>query len=223
MGTRWTCHGPSLLVLFCYGQLLPWLRTEGYQSSGKLYHETVAKEFLQFYEHTAQVVWNQFMEATWNYVTNITKKNRNEMLHKDTEKSQHMLYFGTRARLFKNASFQDPSIKRMLSKLQNIDKAALPKDELREYNKILAYMEKTYSTAQVCLNEGPCMPLEPDLEEVMATSRDNSAPKEATFAAFPSPSHSGQRGPIRHCGSEWQRHSQPRTPSLSPGLQQKSH
>lgn len=157
-----------------------------------------------------------------------------------------MLYFGTRARLFKNASFQDPSIKRMLSKLQNIDKAALPKDELREvmdgaprspgacsppqgwvglqggswecmgqeggwwagqelplgregsggwredasarpspswwgwhwgwarstglpwvtparpqYNKILAYMEKTYSTAQVCLNEGPCMPLEP--------------------------------------------------------------
>ncbi|XP_015984801.1 angiotensin-converting enzyme-like protein Ace3 [Rousettus aegyptiacus] len=141
-------------------------------SAGKLYHETVAKEFLQFYEHTAQVVWNQFMEATWNYVTNITKKNRNEMLHKDTEKSQHMLYFGTRARLFKNASFQDPSIKRMLSKLQNIDKAALPKDELREYNKILAYMEKTYSTAQVCLNEGPCMPLEPDLEEVMATSRD---------------------------------------------------
>lgn len=43
-----------------------------------------------------------------------------------------MLYFGTRARLFKNASFQDPTIKRMLSKLQNIDKAALPKDELRE-------------------------------------------------------------------------------------------
>lgn len=49
-------------------------------SAGKLYHETVAKEFLQFYEHTAQVVWNQFMEATWNYVTNITKKNRNEMV-----------------------------------------------------------------------------------------------------------------------------------------------
>ncbi|XP_011366886.1 angiotensin-converting enzyme-like protein Ace3 [Pteropus vampyrus] len=140
--------------------------------AGELYHETVAKELLQFYEHTAQIVWNRFTEATWNYVTNITKKNRRDMLYKDTEKSRHMLYFGTRARLFKNASFQDPTIKRMLSKLQNIDKAALPKDELREYNKILAYMETTYSTAQVCLNEGPCMPLEPDLEEVMATSRD---------------------------------------------------
>ncbi|XP_023569866.1 angiotensin-converting enzyme-like protein Ace3 isoform X2 [Octodon degus] len=33
-------------------------------------------------------------------------------------------------------------------------------------------METTYSLAQVCLDEGPCMPLEPDLEEIMATSRD---------------------------------------------------
>ncbi|XP_035972038.1 angiotensin-converting enzyme-like protein Ace3 [Halichoerus grypus] len=172
MGTRWTCHGPSLFVLFCYGQLLPWLRTEGDQSLDKFYNETMAKAFLQFYEHTAQVVWNQFMEATWNYVTNITKKNREEMLHKDSERSQHMLYFGTRARLFKTSRFHDAAVKRMLSKLQNIDKAALPQDELREYNKLLAYMETTYSMAQVCLNEGPCLPLEPDLQEIMATSRD---------------------------------------------------
>lgn len=49
-------------------------------STDKFYNETMAKMFLQFYEHTAQVVWNQFMEATWNYVTNITKKNREEMV-----------------------------------------------------------------------------------------------------------------------------------------------
>ncbi|XP_072602963.1 angiotensin-converting enzyme-like protein Ace3 [Vulpes vulpes] len=147
-------------------QLLP-MRTKG-----RFYNETVAKAFLQFYDQTAQIVWSQFMEATWNYVTNITKKNREEMLHKDSERSKHMLYFGTRARLFKTSRFQDPDVKRLLSKLLNIDKAALPQDELREYNQLLAYMETTYSMAQVCLNEGPCMPLEPDLQEVMATSRD---------------------------------------------------
>ena len=43
-----------------------------------------------------------------------------------------MPYFGTWARLFKISRFQDPAMKRMLSKLQNIDKAALPQDELRE-------------------------------------------------------------------------------------------
>ena len=48
------------------------------------------------------------------------------------EKSQHTLYFGTRARMFKIANFQDSDVKRMLSKLLNIDKAALPKEELRE-------------------------------------------------------------------------------------------
>ncbi|XP_061248289.1 angiotensin-converting enzyme-like protein Ace3 isoform X2 [Bos javanicus] len=166
MGTRWTCPGPSLLVLFCCAV------AQGDQDSDQLYNETVAKAFLEFYERTAQVVWNQFMAAAWNYVTNITKKNQEEMLYKDVEKSQHTLYFGTRARMFKIANFQDSDVKRMLSKLLNVDKAALPKEELREYNEILAYMETTYSMAQVCLNEGPCLPLEPDLEEVMATSRD---------------------------------------------------
>uniref|UniRef100_F6XKU8 Angiotensin-converting enzyme n=1 Tax=Equus caballus TaxID=9796 RepID=F6XKU8_HORSE len=69
------------------------------------------------------------------------------------ERSQHMLFFGTQARLFKIARFQDPVVKHMLSKLQNIDKAALPKDELQE------------------VMEGA--PRSPDWwEDVMATSRD---------------------------------------------------
>jgi hypothetical protein len=43
-----------------------------------------------------------------------------------------MRYFGTRARLFKITQFQDPAVKRMLRKLRDIDKAALPEDELQE-------------------------------------------------------------------------------------------
>ncbi|XP_028721157.1 angiotensin-converting enzyme-like protein Ace3 [Peromyscus leucopus] len=172
MGTRWTCPGPSLLVLLYYGQLLSWLRTVGEPNLDEFYNETQAKMFLQFYEQTAQVVLSEFMEATWNYVTNITRQNRENMLQKEVERSQFMLYFSTRARLFKTDQFQDPEVKRMLSKLQNVDKSALPTEELREYNRLLTYMETTYSTAEVCLNEGPCLSLEPDLEEIMATSRD---------------------------------------------------
>nr|KAF6308681.1 hypothetical protein mPipKuh1_000149 [Pipistrellus kuhlii] len=68
--TRWTCLDLPYL---------PWLRSEGEQSSDKLYNETVAKSFLQLYEHITKTVWNQFMEATCNYVTSITKKNQEEM------------------------------------------------------------------------------------------------------------------------------------------------
>ncbi|XP_049717325.1 angiotensin-converting enzyme-like protein Ace3 [Elephas maximus indicus] len=172
MGRRWTCPQPFLLVLLCYGQLLSWLRTGDTQSPDMSYNESEAKEFLQNYEQTAQFVWNNFMEATWNYVTNITKKNREEMLLKDMERSQHILYFGTQARLFNITTFQDPVIKRMLRKVQNMGKAVLPVEELQEYNQLLAYMKTMYSMAEVCLEEGPCLYLEPDLEEVMATSRD---------------------------------------------------
>lgn len=42
-----------------------------------------------------------------------------------------MLYFGTRACLFKSTRSQDPTVMRMLSKLQNKGKAALP-DKLQE-------------------------------------------------------------------------------------------
>lgn len=43
-----------------------------------------------------------------------------------------MLYFGIRARMFRIGHFLDPDVKRMLSKLQNIDKSALPMKDLLE-------------------------------------------------------------------------------------------
>lgn len=46
----------------------------------EFYNETQARLFLQFYEQTAKVVLNEFMEATWNYVTNITRRNREIMV-----------------------------------------------------------------------------------------------------------------------------------------------
>nr|XP_003472155.2 angiotensin-converting enzyme-like protein Ace3 [Cavia porcellus] len=171
MGTSWTHPGSSLLVILCYGQLLSWLRIVG--DATVPYNETEAKRFLEYYEQTANTVLKEFVEATWNYVTNITKPNREQMLQKELERSYFMKHFGTQAHLFNITQIQDPTVKRMLSKLQDIGKAALPYDDLWEYNKLVAYMETTYSLAQVCLDEGPCMTLEPDLEEVMATSRDH--------------------------------------------------
>uniref|UniRef100_H0VWU3 Angiotensin-converting enzyme n=1 Tax=Cavia porcellus TaxID=10141 RepID=H0VWU3_CAVPO len=137
------------------------------------YNETEAKRFLNYYEQTANTVLKEFVEATWNYVTNITKPNREEMLQKELERSQFMKYFSTWAHLFNITQIQDPTVKRMLSKLKEIGKAALPYEELWEYNKLVAYMETAYNLAEVCLDEGPCMILEPDLQEVMATSRDH--------------------------------------------------
>uniref|UniRef100_H0WA57 Angiotensin-converting enzyme n=1 Tax=Cavia porcellus TaxID=10141 RepID=H0WA57_CAVPO len=118
------------------------------------------------YDQTVNTVLKQFMEATWNFVANITKPNQEEMF---------MKYFGSRAHLLNIPQSQDPTVKCMLSKLQVIGKVALPYHKLWKCNKLLAYMETTYNLAQVCLDERPCMTLEPSdyFEEVMATFRDH--------------------------------------------------
>ncbi|NWX41181.1 ACE enzyme, partial [Steatornis caripensis] len=40
-----------------------------------------------------------------------------------------------------------------------------------QYNTILSNMDKIYSTAKVCLDNGTCWELEPDISDIMATSR----------------------------------------------------
>ncbi|KAK2503325.1 hypothetical protein MC885_018282 [Smutsia gigantea] len=93
-------------------------------------HPSLAKAKVR--EHTAQVVWSKALEAARDHATNITKRNQEHALHKDVEKSQHSLYFGSQARLCKIARFQDRTVKRMLSELQDIVKAALTEDEPQE-------------------------------------------------------------------------------------------
>lgn len=46
--------------------------------------------------------------------------------------SSHTLQYGLRARQFDSTDFQDASIKRILKKLSDIERAALPEEDLKE-------------------------------------------------------------------------------------------
>lgn len=46
--------------------------------------------------------------------------------------SEHTLKYGLKAREFDTADFQDASVKRIIKKLSDIDRAALPVTELEE-------------------------------------------------------------------------------------------
>lgn len=46
--------------------------------------------------------------------------------------SAHTLRYGQRAREYDTTDFQDVSVKRIIEKLSDIDRAALPKEELEE-------------------------------------------------------------------------------------------
>ncbi|KAK2820760.1 hypothetical protein Q5P01_023719 [Channa striata] len=146
---------------------------EGYPGDiDKNTDELHAKGFLDEYNSTAEVVWNAYTEASWKYNTDITEANKKAMLEKNLEMSNHTLEYGLKARQYDTTDFQDPSVKRIIKKLSDIERAALQPEELKEYNNLLSNMETTYSVAEVCRDNGVCHPLDPDLQKIMAESRD---------------------------------------------------
>ncbi|XP_042639493.1 angiotensin-converting enzyme [Orycteropus afer afer] len=134
--------------------------------------EAEAQKFVEEYDKTAQVVWNEYAEANWNYNTNITKEASKILLQKNMQLANHTLKYGTRAKQFDVTNFQNDTTKRIIKKVQDLERAALPVKELEQYNQILLDMETTYSVASVCQLNGTCLQLEPDLTKLMATSRN---------------------------------------------------
>nr|XP_046233461.1 angiotensin-converting enzyme [Scatophagus argus] len=146
---------------------------EGYPGDiDKNTDELDAQKFLDEYNSTAEVVWNAYTEASWKYNTDINEDNKQAMLEKNLAMSAHTLKYGQRAREYDTTDFQDDSVKRIIKKLSDIERAALPPAELEEYNNLLSNMETKYSVADVCRKNGTCHPLDPDLQKIMAESRD---------------------------------------------------
>lgn len=147
---------------------------EGYPEdvADKITDEAQAKQFLAEYNSTAETVWNAYTEASWSYNTNINEANKQIMLEKNLEMANHTKTYGLEARKYDTSDFQDSSVKRILKKLSDLERAVLSDDDLREYNNLLASMETTYSVAKVCKDDGTCLPLDPDLNKIMAESRD---------------------------------------------------
>eukprot|EP00064_Thunnus_orientalis_P006861 superscaffoldBa00000734_g6880 len=146
---------------------------EGYpEDIDKKTDELEAKKLLDEYNSTAEVVWNAYTEASWTYNTDINEDNKQAMLAKNLEMSAHTLKYGQKARQYDTTDFQDASVKRIIKKLSDIERAALPSTQLEEYNTLLSNMETKYSVAQVCRDDGRCHPLDPDLQKIMAESRD---------------------------------------------------
>ncbi|XP_062859441.1 angiotensin-converting enzyme [Trichomycterus rosablanca] len=146
---------------------------EGYPADiDKITDEAQAEQFLSQYNSTAEEVWNAYTEASWDYNTNINEENKQIMLQKNLDMANHTKTYGLEARKYDSTDFQDPSVKRILKKLSDLERAALPDTQLKEYNNLLASMETTYSVAKVCRSDGTCLPLDPDLNKIMSESRD---------------------------------------------------
>ncbi|XP_020754572.1 angiotensin-converting enzyme isoform X2 [Odocoileus virginianus] len=142
------------------------------QSPNLVSDEAEARKFVEEYDRRSQVVWNEYAEANWNYSTNISTDNSKLLMEKNLQMANHTVKYGTWARKFDVTNLQNATMKRIIKKIQDLERAALPVKELEEYNQILLDMETAYSVASVCHKNGTCLRLEPDLTKLMATSRN---------------------------------------------------
>ncbi|XP_064084729.1 angiotensin-converting enzyme-like [Macrobrachium nipponense] len=162
-------------------------------------NEVEAINFLRQYDGEASTMCNRFMEASWNFNTNVTDVNRRKPLRRQLEWTQFHRLKWNEATTFAWKNFTTPTVRRMFSFLTVLGRAALPEEELRELTTLIEEMKTTYSTAKICRydatrnrlpdgeydyysdleidgdNEILCTPtlsLEPHLTQIMSTSRN---------------------------------------------------
>ncbi|XP_042221531.1 angiotensin-converting enzyme-like isoform X2 [Homarus americanus] len=162
-------------------------------------NEVEAINFLRQYDREASIMCNRFMEASWDYNTNLTSFNKRKMLERQMEWSEFHRNKWNEATTFAWKNFTNSPVRRMFSFVTVLGKAALPKEKLQELTELVQDMKTSYSSAKICKydstrrrlpdgdydyytdfeveddNEIGCIPtssLEPDLTNIMATSRD---------------------------------------------------
>ncbi|KAK4313338.1 hypothetical protein Pmani_015292 [Petrolisthes manimaculis] len=168
-------------------------------TEGTNINEAEAIDFLGRYDREAGQMCNKFMEASWNYNTNVTDFNKRVMLQQQMIWSDFHRTKWNEATNYAWKNFTTPTVRRMFSFLTVLGKAALPRDKLKELTGLLQEMKTTYSLAKICrydprlrrLPSGdydydaefeadddnqigciPNLPLEPHLTQMMANSRD---------------------------------------------------
>ncbi|XP_046389706.1 angiotensin-converting enzyme-like [Ischnura elegans] len=133
------------------------------------------------FEEAASKACNIFNKAQWDYNTDVSNPETLKALQKETatfsafEKEQWLKWF----KGLKWETFKNETVKRQIRKLAVLGVAALEPDDLAKLKQLENVMTGVYSTAKVCPFKKPScditkdgLPLDPDLEKIMASSRD---------------------------------------------------
>ncbi|XP_072926854.1 angiotensin-converting enzyme isoform X1 [Hemitrygon akajei] len=139
--------------------------------------EAGAREFVSHYNDTAETIFSYSVSASWNYNTNLTSYNQQKQIEASLKEQEFVEAWAKKAKEFDQIkdSFNDTTLTRLLKNIRILSTSNLSPDERKKYNTILSEMDNIYSTAKVCppgeLDLNKCWNLEPELTDIMATSR----------------------------------------------------
>lgn len=138
--------------------------------------EADAQRFVADFNSTAELMFYKSVEASWTYNTNLTEYNSQLQVNASLEEQEFNEIWGKKAKeLFTESykNFTDTQLKKIIDSIWTLGASNLNLDDRKQYNTILSDMDRIYSTAKVCppAQTEKCWSLEPELTEIMATSR----------------------------------------------------
>ncbi|XP_041115054.1 angiotensin-converting enzyme 2 [Polyodon spathula] len=135
--------------------------------------EQDAAAFLEKFNKEASALMYSYSLASWEYNTNITDENANNLNVMGARWSEFYKQASANASRFSPDKIENPTIKLQLQLLQE-GSNVLPKEKQDHLNRVMNEMSTIYSTGTVCQPDDPfnCLTLEPGLEKIMAESKD---------------------------------------------------
>ncbi|XP_018410702.1 PREDICTED: angiotensin-converting enzyme isoform X3 [Nanorana parkeri] len=138
--------------------------------------EAEAQRFVGDFNSTAELIFFKSVEASWTYNTNLTEYNSQLQVEASLEEQEFNEIWGEKAKELFTTSYQnftDTQLKKIIDSIWTLGASNLNITDRTEYNIILSDMDRIYSTAKVCPpgQTTDCWSLEPELTEIMATSR----------------------------------------------------
>lgn len=138
-------------------------------------NEQKALQALQRCERRFQESLAKQTHAAWAFGSNLTDYNQRKKIEAATEHAAVAKTVALELRQYDYQSFRNEDLKRRFKKLTMLEKAALPEDKFKELFEAVASMEANYAKIKLCSykNRTNCrLTLDPEITEIMATSRD---------------------------------------------------
>ncbi|XP_060075065.1 uncharacterized protein LOC132554771 [Ylistrum balloti] len=138
-----------------------------------------AKEWLMLFDKEGQKADAYYMSAHWNYATNITDYNQQRQVEASLARSDFGRSAAINGSMYNWKNFSDPMIRKIFALIVDQGTSIKDKEKAKERSNLMAELESIYAKAQVCLTEDQCLEMDPDLKNLIATSRDQAELSQA--------------------------------------------
>lgn len=143
--------------------------------------EIAAKEYLENLNKELAKRTNVETEAAWEYASDINDEHEKKKNEISAELAKFMKEVASDIQKFNWRSYQSEDVKRQFKMLTKLGYSALPEADYAEFLETVSAMESNFAKVKVCdyKNNTKCdLALEPEIEEIITTSRD---PEELKF------------------------------------------